>query len=206
MPPIKIYTDSPINPASASSTTPKASDSQSGSGVPSLILPPRTTTSPETPTRTLPSQSTSEGYTPPPQPGAIPNLPQQTPSAQIPRPPRAGEVARQRAQAGPASPTPTTAPAPGLGPRSAPLTTGSSYGNGPRVPGGYRYPLNTAAPQNASGYYSNYRSAQYQPPQEDEWQDDEESVLDSVIKFAKVVGEKLSEAESEVWRRINGDN
>ncbi|EGS20545.1 uncharacterized protein CTHT_0023780 [Thermochaetoides thermophila DSM 1495] len=96
--------------------------------------------------------------------------------------------------------------APGPGPRSAPLTTGSSYGDGLRIPEECHYPINTTAPQNASGYYSNYRPAQYQPFQEDERLDDEEGVLDSVIKFTKVLGEKLSEAESEVWRRINGDN
>lgn len=33
-----------------------------------------------------------------------------------------------------------------------------------------------------------------------------EGFLGSAMKFAKTAGEKLSAAESEVWRRINGDN
>jgi hypothetical protein len=31
-------------------------------------------------------------------------------------------------------------------------------------------------------------------------------VLSSAMKFAKAAGQRLSAAESEVWRRINGDS
>jgi tellurite resistance protein len=32
-----------------------------------------------------------------------------------------------------------------------------------------------------------------------------EGILESAVKLAKAAGEKLSAAESEVWRRINGE-
>ncbi|KAH6850229.1 hypothetical protein B0I37DRAFT_413642 [Chaetomium sp. MPI-CAGE-AT-0009] len=79
-------------------------------------------------------------------------------------------------------------------------TGGYPGGGGGDVSGPAGYQQNTSA--SSSGYVP---SAYHRSGQDGEGDEDEEGFLGSAMKFAKAAGERLSAAESEVWRRINGE-
>ncbi|KAK4456633.1 hypothetical protein QBC42DRAFT_351128 [Cladorrhinum samala] len=185
MPPIPVHTHSPINPAKAAPPTPQTSTS-SDSSLPSI--PPPTTTAALPATTTLPSSGP-----PQPQPGAVPHLPAPTSSSPLsgPAPPAPAVTA---APTYPPPPTQTAIPPPhepynqrGTSTAFTPATTTAR----------------AVLPGAGSSPYGNYPdpapSSGARGPGEDE------GVLSSAMKFAKAAGEKLSAAESEVWRRINGE-
>ena len=95
--------------------------------------------------------------------------------------------------------TMTTSPSAGTGtsgftpPTFLPTAGGGNQGYaGGSGPEGYR--------QNVSGSAS-YEPTSYQRGGEEE----EEGFLGSAVRFAKGAGERLAKAESEVWKRINGE-
>jgi hypothetical protein len=67
------------------------------------------------------------------------------------------------------------------------------------------------------GYQQNVSSGSYASPYQGgggggggrygggDGDEEEEGILGSAMKFARAAGEKLSAAESEVWKRINGE-
>jgi hypothetical protein len=217
MPPIPVYTKSPINPAkAASSTTPPPSSAAakhqpadvptrtSSPPIQPQLNNPRTVTA--TPTRTIPVDQSP----PPPQPGAVPRLPEATQASSAPSIPPAPQpigISAPAITAAPIYPPPpqqlnipppqvpynqrgtsTVPPAP------VPAPTGSlsslpygQYGGGGS---GGAYP----SPYQGVGGVSG--------PQQ---QDEDEGILGSAMKLAKAAGQKLAEAESEVWKKINGE-
>ncbi|KAK4123736.1 hypothetical protein N657DRAFT_645324 [Parathielavia appendiculata] len=224
MAPIPVYTNSPINAAKASAvalqTAAEDKPAADGSSTPAYITAPlnhpQASWTP-TPTRTIPFQQGPAA----PQPGAIPRLPEATTttsssSSLPPPPPQAGAGP---GATGPAAPAPTAPPlanphipgmtyppqmaipppqGPGYGQQgtstaTAPPVTGPSSVEGP---GGYR--------QITSGFTTRYDSGSrgYGDHNEEEG-DGAGGFLQSAVKLAKAAGEKLSAAESEVWRRIN---
>ncbi|KAK5664134.1 hypothetical protein OQA88_349 [Cercophora sp. LCS_1] len=190
MPPVPVYTSSPINAAKASGVTPQTE------------TPDPTPASRYAPAQPTPTQQLPSDGPPPPQPGAIPRLPTATATAStLPPPPKAGEAYRP-----PAPPEPTAAPRyPPLPPQMGMPTPVAGYrqqgtatstapsqtmpGYIPGAAGGYQ--------QNSSSYQAGYH--ENVPTRE------EDGVWGSAMKWAQAAGKKLSEAESEVWKRINGD-
>ncbi|KAK4231484.1 hypothetical protein QBC38DRAFT_223829 [Podospora fimiseda] len=187
MPPIPLHTNSPINAAKASSP-PETTTSSSDNSPP----PPATTTTAAAPTNTLPTGP------PPPQPGAVPHLPSATSYNPGPAPP---------------APAITTAP-------SYPPPPNQTDKIPPQLPYNQRGtsttfqppPPTTTQPARlpvASPYESCYGgggigNVHHYPSSPDQKDEDEEGLLGSAMKFAKAAGTKLVEAESEVWKRING--
>ncbi|KAH6624941.1 hypothetical protein B0J18DRAFT_410338 [Chaetomium sp. MPI-SDFR-AT-0129] len=233
MPPIQVYTKSPINASKASGVTPQTAAPDEAAANPP---PPTTTTSSPyqppsnnnnpIPTRTTPSLNSGP---PPPQPGAVPRLPEATatassntthsnnntpappaptaapsgipipgvnlpPQMAIPPPPRAFAAGGPHNQRG--TSTATTQPM-GTG-----INSGAGYSPAASLgPGGYQQ--NTAA---VSGFVAPaYQGGGGGGGSGGYGDEDEEGFLGSAKKFAKAAGEKLSAAESEVWKRINGE-
>ncbi|KAM7192685.1 hypothetical protein V8F20_008748 [Naviculisporaceae sp. PSN 640] len=250
MPPIKLYTNSPINAAKAEGITPKTaapSNDESGgpgtehSGVQNQI---------HAPLQPTPTTTREENHPPPPQPGARPvpyPQPTQTQTA-------TATTSGQYAPPAPATtqpavlpggshggggnqntyPTPTHAPQPppqlGMslvdstaphtyrGTSTATAPTGATNAAAPLTGSGGRY-----VGYGAAGNYAGGRgggNVGYSPPaggpsgyqqradtnSSDRYRDDggdEEGVWNSAVKWAQAAGEKLSAAESEVWKRIN---
>jgi hypothetical protein len=58
---------------------------------------------------------------------------------------------------------------------------------------------------NSSGYVPPYHQAGRGYDDDDEGGKEGEGLFSSAVKMAKAAGEKLAAAESEVWRRINGE-
>ena len=243
MPPIPIYSQSPINAAKPSGVTPQtaapgSSEKEGRSqpatttaavsqdaypparpgAVPSLPAPTGTTQSqryaPVQPTPTVNLENTGPA---PPQPGAVPTLPGRLPSG-IPPPPRAGESyhppeVTQAPQAPyPAQmsiPAPTiphvhggtsTATAGRYSQAAQPTTLGAGSGNQLNHPPGYHQNVN------AVDFDSNQRAAHFANVSSERRRSsdgDDEGVWDAARKLVQSAGEKLSAAESEVWRRIN---
>ncbi|ERS97224.1 hypothetical protein HMPREF1624_06555 [Sporothrix schenckii ATCC 58251] len=124
MAPIPIYSKSPISAAKADGVTPKTesgADSNSRAG----------RYAPETPTKTSPL-SARAGGPPPPQPGAVPSLPQPT---------GAGQSPSYRGQYAPPPPATTSA----VGSSSRPST---NYTPPPPQPGAVPVPPSTAGANN----------------------------------------------------------
>lgn len=210
MPPIQVYTQSPINPAKASGITPQTAaagtenkDSHPRAVSPSHTSPPTQASNQHsqpkpTPTRAIPSQEP-----PPPQPGAAPRPPQAT--AAPPRAANSGAVVGDAAGGGwgggAAPPAPTAAP-------QFPGTTypprqyhhhhhhhqqGYSWGGG-----------GAGGVNSSSSFGSGYVPQPYQAPTGAVDNGDEEGgLLSSAVRLVKAAGQKLAAAESEVWRRIN---
>ncbi|KAK4147016.1 uncharacterized protein C8A04DRAFT_25211 [Dichotomopilus funicola] len=238
MPPIQVYTKSPINASKASGVTPQTAAPDE----PATNPPTTTTSSPHQPpsnnnnpipTRTTPILNSGP---PPPQPGAVPRLPEATATATA----TASNLNTiNNSSNGPAPPAPTAAPSgipiPGvnLPPQMAipppprafaaggshnqrgtstattqPMGTGSNSGTAAGYspaaslgPGGYQQ--NTAA---VSGFVAPaYQEGGGGGGGGGYEEEDEEGFLGSAKKFAKAAGERLSAAESEVWKRINGE-
>ncbi|KAG7290520.1 hypothetical protein NEMBOFW57_000523 [Staphylotrichum longicolle] len=163
MPPIKVYTQSPINAAKASG-------------------------------RRRWSERLPAGSHPGPDPGPAPRRRAYPPQMGIP-PPQTG--LNQRG-------TSTT-----LSPSAAPSAWDGSSQAGGSGGGGYPgYQQNVSA---AGGYAapSPYESGGGGGGGGGFGRDgdggEEEGVWGSAVKFAKAAGKRLSEAESEVWKRINGE-
>ena len=107
-----------------------------------------------------------------------------------------------------------TATAPATAPPPTGAWTGGNGGGEVHEPKYESYPgyrQNVNAFGEGGGDYG--RQQQQQQEQQDRYQGgdgsgegDGEGFLGSAMKFAKAAGEKLSAAESEVWRRINGEN
>ncbi|KAK4668619.1 uncharacterized protein QC764_708990 [Podospora pseudoanserina] len=190
MPPIPLHTNSPINPAKASGITPQTT-------------PPNNDQPTPTKTTSLPSSAAPNNGPPPPQPGAVPHLPQPTSfpaSSTGPAPPQ--PAAAPATTAAPTYPPPpqSSIPSPELpynqrGTSTAftsATTTGAAVLPGPspyETGGGQGYQQRTDSGYRPGGGEGN----------------EEHGVLGSVMGYAKAAGEKLSEAEREVWRRINGE-
>ncbi|KAL8387910.1 hypothetical protein RB595_009583 [Gaeumannomyces hyphopodioides] len=227
MPPIPIYTKSPINANKASGVTPQTAAGEAEKQ-PAPQAPPATTTAAAS------SQPTRTSEYPPAQPGAVPSIPAPTgsltgpagppPAPQpgaVPHPPRAGETYQP-----PAAPEPTAAPQYPPPPQMsipspvAPLHYGgTATATGP-LPGRgntgvTQLPASRAAgtgtstsiyphPNNAisspyAGQYQAYEAGTAAPSDDDQG----EGVWDSAKKYMQAAGSKLSAAESEVWKRIN---
>jgi len=117
MPPIPVYTASPINAAKASGVTPKTASPDEDNNTP---LGQRYAPVQPTPTQTVPGYGGDEENhnntsPPPPQPGAVPHLPQYTATAtptstsSLPPPPKAGESLYPHLSPAPQPPAPTQA-------------------------------------------------------------------------------------------------
>ncbi|KAK0711132.1 hypothetical protein B0H67DRAFT_275599 [Lasiosphaeris hirsuta] len=228
MPPIRVYTESPIVATKASGVTPQTALSDEGDEQTRAQSQPiladtsaQTPTStqntpnyapiPATPTRT---QALNDGP-PPPQPGAVPHLPVAT--ATLPPPPKAGEKYQP--------PKPTvqlpgvtyppqmsipapTAPYSQLGTATASAPSYSLPGHLPAsagVGGSLSHPPGYQQNPNASGldrYQQDVQKSSLAYDSRDEGVSDD-GVWNSARKWAQAAGEKLSAAEDEVWRRIN---
>ncbi|KAL8350346.1 hypothetical protein RB598_005593 [Gaeumannomyces tritici] len=226
MPPIPIYTKSPINANKASGVTPQTASSEAEKQ-PAAQAPPATTTAAAS------SQPTRTSEYPPAQPGAVPSVPAPTgslaglagpPPAQpgaVPPPPRAGEAYQPPAPPeptaapqypppppqvsipSPAAPlhyggtTTATGPLPGRGNTGVTQLPGSSGAAGMGT-GIYPNP-NNAISSPYAGQYQAYGAGTADPSDDDQG----EGVWDSAKKYMQAAGSKLSAAESEVWKRIN---
>lgn len=255
---IPIHTSSPINPTQAAKpdgitpqTTDPASKSQPTSTTASTYLPATTSNASSypaaqpgavpgpaptgsayaTPTRTLPSNSTTsiQGSPPPPQPGATPvasntnGLTVSRPS--IPPPPKAGEVAPllPHQQYGTLSdPTQAMRAQPPAAVTSSVAGTAGAPTADLSHPPGYRQnsqasfddrPLDPYQPfQNQSGGSGAPASAKpgdgllgaANVPAVSE-DDEGKGFWDTAGDWAKKAGEKLSEGHDEIWRRINNE-
>ncbi|KAK3322322.1 hypothetical protein B0H66DRAFT_198864 [Apodospora peruviana] len=233
MPPVPVYTKSPINAAKPDGVTPKtAAPEENISDWSNLNAPATTTTassniySPFQPTPTTKTPGNVDGP-PPPQPGAVPHAPAAATQTAMPPPPRAGESYHAQ---GPPAPAPTQAPqypppqmtmsmpepmAPQSyrGTATATAAPASSTGGGSLAhPPGYQQQDFNASSPYADQYHQrpddqshgngSTRGMMAGTSNDDE--DDEGGVLSSAMKWAQAAGGKLSAAESEVWRRING--
>ncbi|KAB5517425.1 hypothetical protein GE09DRAFT_1157635 [Coniochaeta sp. 2T2.1] len=251
MPPIPIYTKSPINAAKADGATPQTAESsekaqpqqpatttatptekQGGyppaqpGAAPSL---PAVTQVPShnyiplspTPTTTLPS-----GGPPPPQPGAVPSLPRATApgTASGPPPPAVTAPAYLPGQGPPPRATstyphqmhipPPTVPQQQRGTSStafavpAPYNTNQGQGADLEHPPGYQQNVQETSSAREDGGYQTAGARPGAHHSSSGWDDGgdggEEGVWDAAKKWAMAAGDKLSAAEQEVWKRING--
>ncbi|OIW32974.1 hypothetical protein CONLIGDRAFT_160118 [Coniochaeta ligniaria NRRL 30616] len=236
MPPIPIYTKSPINAAKADGATPQTA-----------AAPEKAEPQPATTTAT--STQEQGGY-PAAQPGAVPSLPavtaappsqqyvplQPTPTSSLgyqgPPPPQPGAMPvapRATAQAAASGPPPATVTEPPRLPGQGPPVT-ATYPHqmsipAPTVPQAQRgtstafvVPFSAAQADmghppgyqqnvNADQFTSSQREGQYTATHSSYQQasdESEEGVWNAARKWAQAAGDKLSAAENEVWRRING--
>lgn len=249
MPPIKLYTNSPINAARAEGITPKTAAPSYDEGDDSETQQPRVQNQIHEPLHPTPTRTTevNNQNPPPPRPGAVPvPYPQPTQTATVTAPgyhappaPATTQPAvlpgRSHAGAGGGSqntyPTPTHPPPPppqmgmSLMESTAPHTyRGTSTATAPtETTGAAAPPTSSGSRQVGYGTAGSYAGVGggnmgYSPPAgpsgyqqrtdfnaSNSYQDDgdEEGVWNSAVKWAQAAGEKLSAAESEVWRRIN---
>ncbi|ROW12818.1 hypothetical protein VMCG_00434 [Cytospora schulzeri] len=249
MPPIPIYSRSPINAARAAGTTPQTTEKPPQNAPPDSI-PPTTTAaasgyppaqpgaspflpaptgsvsqsqySPIQPTPTQPLPG-SQGP-PPPQPGAFPVAPgggppqtaTATATSTLPPPPKAGEQNAAPQQ----TPYPPQMHIPPPSGTSAPVqaaqrgtSTATTSGFAAAAPSPFEHP---------PGYQQNVHAGEmdrYQRARQDALEAEErsrssslvgggdgaagEGVWDSARKALMAAGEKLADAEHEVWKRIN---
>ncbi|KAL2141361.1 hypothetical protein VTI28DRAFT_2491 [Corynascus sepedonium] len=206
MPPIQVYTKAPINAAKASGVTPQTAAPEGTDPNAPTHATTRTTATAAAPSSSpnhpssgsQPTRTTSapQQQPPPPQPGAVPRLPEPTGTL------RAAPPSPQ-----PPPPAPTAAP---LGPTAATAAV--------QIPG-VSYPPQMGIQPPQAAHNQRGTATAYAPPynqsgggggiggpgsQVDDEEKDE-GFLGSAVKLAKAAGEKLSAAESEVWRRINGE-
>lgn len=199
MPPIPVYTQSPITAAKPSGVTPKTAspddnnDNSNAAPTPTTkqtklpryapVQPPPTTTTP------------NDANPPPPQPGAVPRLPAVT-STSAPPPP---QPSHRGTATSPPEPTPAPAfPGTGLPPQMAMPAPGMNYSHSQRGtastgPPGYQ--------QHQGGFAQNSSNLR---EGESGGAGADEGVWGSAVKLMQAAGKTLSDAESEVWRRING--
>ncbi|TLD30762.1 hypothetical protein PspLS_02093 [Pyricularia sp. CBS 133598] len=257
MPPIPIYSKSPINASKASGVTPQTAapgdDSKQqlspgpAASATTNYLPTKTSAyaapqpgaTPTIPTATASSGSNpyapaptaglgSSGSPPQPQPGAVPAQPggiaASATGTGLPPPPKAGETYQ------PPPPAPATTVAPQYPPpqmsMAAPSIPYPQQQLGTSTATGPPSVLGTPATQlpgaslddlaHPAGYQQNPNASSYagQPRSHHDYggggglggtshDDQGEGVWDSAKKYMAVAGTKLSEAESEVWKRIN---
>ncbi|KAL2128141.1 hypothetical protein VTI74DRAFT_9612 [Chaetomium olivicolor] len=231
MPPIQLHTKSPINAAKASGATPQTDQSvdRAPAGAATSTSPFQPHPNP-TPTRTVAPE-----VPPPPQPGAVPRLPKPTGTATTfsSQPPSRPGVSPDAGAPPPPAPTPApipgpevqipevsyppqiAVPSPSVGhnqrgtstatapPRTAPAKLwGSAQAYQPPNP----VPAPSPYEGGPGGYQQNtagFDQPSYGPGNGGEQED---GFLGSAMRLAKAAGEKLSAAESEVWRRINGES
>ncbi|KAE8451249.1 hypothetical protein EG329_004413 [Mollisiaceae sp. DMI_Dod_QoI] len=245
---IPVYTQSPINAAKASGTTPQttAPQAQTSSGpnaasstttaAPTSSYPPAQPGAAAVPAPTAaaqryapvqptPTTKTDTDSPAPPQPGAVP-----TPlgTSTIP-PPKVGETYHPPQQtAAPTQPLaqpyppqmsipPPTSAYGAQPPRSSTTTTTTPLGSYPasipeaearrsleHPPGYYQnvYASEMTSDQRRAQEAANYSSSS-QDNKETITGIDTEGVWNSAKKLLGQVGEKISEAEAEVWRKIN---
>lgn len=250
MPPIPIYSQSPISAAAKpTGVTPEtappadvvdqsrqqpATATRTGAAVEGSAYPParpgqapyapiptgaaRATQEP--PVRPTPTTRTEDGGGPPaPQPGAVP-VPGSGGghTSYLPPPPKAGEKfvppTQTAAPQGPGAsflPPQMNIPAPTMpyAQRGTAPATGPAYSQGNpdealEHPPGYHQ--NTSAadmPSYARPPASTFSSYESGSTPGGLGNEDDEGVWDTARKFVQTAGKKLSEAESEVWRRIN---
>lgn len=241
---IPVYTQSPINAAKASGTTPQTTSPQISTSTSAAAITTATSTSPYPAAQPgvaafpAPTGAAQQRYAPPlqptpttktdggpalPQPGAVP-----TPIDRkaIPPPPKTGENYRPPQQ--------TTAPAqPGAYPpqmsippptsayRAQPPISSTSTSTAPPLAYPIGIPSADEGPRRSlehpPGYYQNVHASELTNEQRraQEANDstlhpsdntgglDTESVWNTAKKWAAQAGEKISEAEAEVWRRVN---
>ena len=182
-----------------------------------------------------PTSAVSSEGPPPPQPGAVPIAPGAAARSAIPPPPKVGEKYQPPAGTTPyppqmSIPAPTAAyPAQQYGTLTAagpsPATPAGGYGGGGsgggrnlQHPPGYQQSASAAnsglgryqtssAPQGSTYSPAAFAADSEQGRQQHHQQSsgDEEGVWDTAKKWAQATGQKLAEAESEVWKRINKD-
>ena len=240
---IPVYTQSPINAAKASGTTPQTMTPQ-GHTSPSNSTSATTTTSasssssaykpaqpgaPSVPGPTeapqlpplLPTPTTRETIDSPPQPQPG-SLPTPTSTRNIPPPPKTGERYRPQETGVPPTATPYQMGIPpptqyGVQPpRSSTSTTTTAAASYPvAIPS-----AEFGAPRRSLEHPPNYQQNVYAPELTSDQrraheantsevgaQDTSENLggnfLNTAKKWVEQAGEKISEAEAEVWRRIN---
>lgn len=172
------------------------------------------------PTRTTALDTT--GLAPPqPQPGAVPVAPGASAKPTVAPPPKAGE--KHRRDHGPeptgvptvpsASQLAVPAPTVPLARRGTATTTAvtglfgghaGGLGGGAEHPPGYQQNANGAEPTSHGESRALYET-EHDTERSSDARGDDDGVWSSAKKWAQTAGEKLSAAESEVWRRINKD-
>lgn len=227
MPPIKTFTNSPINAAKPSGITPQTTQSQEEQR--NTALPPTTATSQQSsypaaqpaavPSLPLPTSSyntgayqptptrdTSSGSPPPPQPGAVPVPPS---ASTLPPPPKAGEKLPSHLPS-----TTTTMPPqmsyslPGT---IAPAYSSTSTAQTQGYPGGPSQPatlMEGGMGGSSSGQQQQplvYQQRSYDNTNDNTYDSQDESVWGTAKKWAYAAGDSLAKAENEVWKRINKD-
>lgn len=215
-----------ITTAPPSTTQQVYSQAQPGA-VPSL--PIQTAAAPSQrymPVQPTPTRNLDDQTPPAPQPGAVPIPPgSRNP---VPPPPKAGERyshPEQTPAPQPANipyPAQMSVPAPAVpfsqrgtaaaGPPAGSIggqPTGVLSAGGPSPAAHFQHPPGYQQDVNASEFSSNKRAAHHASLSVDAGSgsaaldDGEEGVWDSAKKLVQAAGDKLSAAESEVWRRIN---
>ncbi|KAI0165778.1 hypothetical protein GGR57DRAFT_135605 [Xylariaceae sp. FL1272] len=215
MPPIPVYSDSPIVAAKPDGVTPKTASPGNNT--------------PTTKTAAVPTPTSQHSAYPAAQPGAVPSLPKPTSTmhmgnsgppppqpgavpAAIPPPPKAGEryqppvqtptatmpYPQQMSMSSPADPQPTQQ----RGTSTAPLSSGQPYG----VQHPLAHPPGYHQNANASELDRYQRSAAEQRAYEDSQESSEGgSVWGAAKKLAQQTGERLAAAEHEVWKKLNNE-
>ncbi|KAK0623047.1 hypothetical protein B0T14DRAFT_161622 [Immersiella caudata] len=215
MPPVPVFTAAPITATKASGVTPQtaspsdsldaASDSPAPTGT-SRYTPSNQPSSNPTPTRAL-----SHDGPPPPQPGAVPRLPTATSEPPPPVPSGSTTQGQQQAPATTSAPYyPSLSQPPQMGIPSPSQTysqsqrgTATATGPGPGThPSGYQQNSALDQYQSAQAQNDSYRNANMGGGNAGQG-DGEEGVWSSVVGWTQAAGKRLSEAESEVWKRIN---
>ncbi|KAJ4312991.1 hypothetical protein N0V84_009659 [Fusarium piperis] len=224
MPPIPIYTASPITAAKPSGTTPQTAhseDLEASTGAPNSTDPPPTSTPAPQP-GARPSMPAPTGVPhPTPTPGAVP-----TPSNYLPPPPKAGETMHNaQAQSTEVSMPPQMSYAPVGGSefaaqRSSTMTApgpspmvglGSTSGLGGPSGNDFSHPRGYHQNVHASEFSSSQRAAHEAAVAQDNRRpslslmgdEDGDGVWQAAKKWASAAGDSLAAAEHEVWKRIN---
>ncbi|KAI0114868.1 hypothetical protein F4814DRAFT_417354 [Daldinia grandis] len=230
MPPIPVYTDSPITAAKASGVTPQtAPPSSTSKPTPTSSLPTPTSQAypsaqpgavPSLPTATAdasqarvssqPIQTANHDGPPAPQPGAVP-VPTGVTKTNIPPPPKAGEKSISIPYPQQMIVPPPTAPyqSQQRGTSIAPVPT-SEYGSqgstalsGPPIHHSLEHPPGYHQNSNASELDNYQRSVIQRSAVEDQTENSENGVWGAAKKWAHQTGEKIAAAETEVWKKIN---
>jgi hypothetical protein len=158
------------------------------------------------PTPTTKSESEADRLPPPPQPGAAPT-PSLASKVSLPPPPKAGEKYRgpQATQVPEARefayPSQLSMPAPMVSHAQRGTSTATvPLGMSPSRCG----PLGGIVGYSTTSKHDNPAVSGYQPDMTSELEEgDNQGVWSSAMKWAQAAGSKLSEAESQVWRKIN---
>lgn len=233
MPPINLFKDSAINANIASAVTSQSENPQHGTAsaatTTSQAAPPYPAARPgvaavPAPTaaaqrfapaaiQPTPTRTSEQPFPASPQPGAV-SLPPNTPR-NIPPPPKAGQTTTpQPTSSHPppqmSIPPPTTGYLPPTSSTSTTTVPSSSY---PVSLPTSQYENGRQSLEGPPGYTQNPYASDLTPDQrraQDTLQSDRgsegtdgPSVWDTARQWAQKAGEKISEAESEVWKRVN---